>query len=498
MKRSAGVLLAVSSLPGPYGAGVLGRHARNWIDRLAGMGFHWWQVLPTVPAGKGYSPYAGVSACAGSPVYIDPEQLREQGLLTDDELAACVWSGDPNQAAYEFAYTSRITALRRAFARAQDVQIMLDGFVKENPWALDYARFMAIKADQKDRPWTEWPEPLRRAGSLAVKEKLEALADEVRFWLFVQYEFRCQWYELRTYAQLKGVQIVGDLPIYVSADSADVWANPDVFMLGDDALPSKVAGVPPDFFSADGQLWGNPLYDWENCAKNGYSWWVERLRQAGKLYDLTRIDHFRGFSAFWAVDASAETARDGVWMDGPGKALFDAVYRELPDIRLFAEDLGDCDERVRQLLRDTGIPGTKVLEFGFGGGWDSDHVPHKYPADSVAYSSTHDNNTLLGWLFEIPEWERTRALRYAGFADGDWGEGGSRAPACRALIETLWKSGAGLTVLPLQDMCGFGRDTRMNTPGTPKGNWLYRATEATLDSIDAGYFREINEMYGRM
>jgi len=497
MKRSSGVLLSISSLPGPYGVGVLGAAARNWIDRLADMGFHWWQVLPIVPAGKGHSPYAGVSAFAGDPVYIDPEQLHERGLLTREELDACRWQGDPNRVAFEFAKESRLAALRRAFVRAEGIDTMLEGFARENPWALDYARFMAIKDAQKGISWTLWPQELRRIDSAAVREMLGRLSKEVDFWLFVQYEFRRQWFELRTYAGMRGVQIVGDLPIYVSADSADVWANPDVFMLGEDGCPSKVAGVPPDFFSADGQLWGNPLYDWDACARDGYAWWVERLRQAGKLYDLTRIDHFRGFSAFWAVDASAETARDGQWMQGPGQSLFDAVERELPGLRLFAEDLGDCDDAVRKLLRDTGIPGTRVLEFGFGGGWDSIHVPHNYPENCVAYTGTHNNNTLLGWLYEIPEWERGRALRYCGWAGSDWGEGGGHSASCRSLIETLWKSGAGLTVLPLQDMCGFGRDTRMNTPGTPEGNWSFRATVETLDSVDAGYFREINEMYGR-
>ncbi|MBR5134652.1 MAG: 4-alpha-glucanotransferase, partial [Clostridia bacterium] len=355
----------------------------------------------------------------------------------------------------------------------------------------------AVKEDQQNVAWWEWDAELAAYEScLKVADRFEA---RTMFWLFVQSMFWEQWSEIHAYAAEKGVKILGDMPIYVSMDSVDVWSHRDMFCIDQRTFrPDKVAGVPPDYFSADGQLWGNPLYDWDAMKKSSYAWWIDRVKMALDLYDMVRIDHFRAFASYWAVPATAKTAKEGEWEKGPGQQLFDAVcaaFDEPPAI--VAEDLGTFGEDVIALLESSGFPGMRVIQFGFDPNGDSTHLPHNYPKNTVAYVGTHDNNTLLGWLWEARDDERRFALDYCGFDGNDWGEGGYQSRSCRRIIETVWKSSADLAIIAFQDMCGFGSDARMNIPGVPEKNWRFRTTADTIRAMDHAYFARINRLFRR-
>ena len=328
-----------------------------------------------------------------------------------------------------------------------------------------------------------------------MKSGRECIKDDFEFICFKQYIFFEQWREIKKYAADKNVKIIGDMPIYVALDSADVWACPENFRL--DLKPQSVAGVPPDYFSEDGQLWGNPLYDWEHMEKDGCKWWLERLGAAFAMFDVVRIDHFRAFASYWAVPADSDTAKNGEWQKGPGMKFFNRLFEKYPDAPVIAEDLGVFGEDVTELLRETGFPGMKVIQFAFTPGADSLHLPHHCTPNSAVYCGTHDNNTLFGWLFEAPEAERNYILRYVGFRGDNWGEGGYHAPACRSIIETVWRTSSRIAVIAFQDMCGFGNDARMNIPGVPELNWRFRTTAETIANVDKKYFREINGLFGR-
>lgn len=500
--RSAGVILNVSSLPGPFGIGVMGKEARDWIDLLAEMGFHFWQVLPLTSVDPYHSPYTSCSAFAGNPLYIDPRGLCRMGFIRESEGESCVYHGSPYTADYDFAERTRMALLRKAFDNAgsggRDLGL---AFASEHPWAEDYALYMAVCGANPGLSWREW-KPSEADYRQCVAHQ-EPFAGEKAFWLFVQAVFFSQWRELRGYAAERGIRILGDMPIYVSYDSADVWSRRELFCLnGRDFRPDKVAGVPPDYFAQDGQLWGNPLYDWNAMRDDGYRWWCDRLREALKLYDWVKIDHFRALASYWAIPAGAKTAKEGSWEKGPGMSLIRALRRETAvedELPIVAEDLGVFGKDVEQLLEESGLPGMRVIQFGLDAdlGSNSSHLPHNYPVNTVAYTGTHDNNTLLGWLWETGEEQRRFAMDYCGFHGANWGEGGYHSPSCRAVIETLWRSPAQCAVLPFQDMCGFGGDTRMNVPGVQDGNWLFRATEENMRLIDRDYFRHINRLFSR-
>ena len=495
--RTAGVLLHLTSLPGPFGCGVMGEEARAFVLQLQRMGFHYWQVLPLCPVDETGSPYCSCSALAGNLALIDPRQLMADSLLTEAEVRESVYGGSMYVADFDFALKQKTALLKRAFARlkkAQKEQIAL--FAKQNAWVGDYALYCALKEKNGDLPWWEWPK--NEARYETAKACAAPLQKEIDFHVFCQFVFFLQYRSLKEFANAHGVFLIGDMPIYVSRDSVDVWSDPQLFLIDEETLsPKEVAGVPPDYFSEDGQLWGNPLYDWDAMKQDGYRWWIARVAHASKLFDRVRIDHFRAFASYWAIPFDSETAKVGVWRKGPGMPLFTAIEKALPDADIIAEDLGVFGEDVVQLLKDTGFPGMRVVQFGLDPHGDSTHLPHNYPKNCIAYLGTHDNNTLLGWLWDAGEDERAFALRYCCFGGREWGEGGYRSGSCRALIETVWKSAADTAVIAVQDMCGYGKDARMNTPGTSEDNWTFRISAAALAGIDEAYYREINTLYRR-
>lgn len=496
-KRRAGVLMHITSLPGRFGTGVMGDDARRFIDSLCEMGFRYWQVLPLNPTDDSGSPYCSYSAFAGNISLIDPVTLFQNGLVSEADVKGCEYDGSIYTANHAFAYSKRMELLRKAFNNMDGATAALVRIFREqNAWAEDYAYFMALRDLYDKKPWWEWDEKHARY-SEALKCKGE-FTEAIAFYVFTQYIFFTQWRSLKEYANSKNVFILGDMPIYVSRDSADVWSDISLFEINEKSLaPSFVAGVPPDYFSEDGQLWGNPLYNWKKMKKDGYKWWINRLECSLKLYDKVRIDHFRAFASYWAVPAESETAKNGEWLDGPGMDLFNQVKKHLPDADIIAEDLGTFGEDVIKLLEDSQFPGMRVIQFGFDPMGDSTHLPHNYPKNSVAYVGTHDNNTILGWLWDATPDERAYALRYCCYGGNNWGEGGAYSGSCRAVIETVWKSASDTAIVAIQDMCGYGKDARMNIPGTTKENWAFRISQDGLNSIDKAYYREINYIYRR-
>ena len=495
--RASGVLMALSSLPSRYGIGVCGAETKRFILKMKEMGFSYWQVLPLVPPDFYGSPYASEAAFAISPLYICPDTLLEMGLISAETLERNVYYGSPYTADYEFAQGSRRELLRAAFQNIDDaLRVQVRRFKDENRWCGDYALYAALKEKFGGKPWYEWDEPYRFYETAVAHT--EAVADLHDYYCFEQYIAHTQWREIKQFANEHGVKILGDMPIYVSFDSADVWSNRNLFEIdARTCVRKRVSGVPPDYFSADGQLWGNPLYDWAAMEKDNYRWWCDRVARARELYDTVRIDHFRAFASYWAVPADSETAKIGVWEQGPGKKLFDAIFNAFGEVPIVAEDLGTFGEDVVELLQETEFPGMRVIQFGFSPDCDSTHLPHNYPQNCVAYAGTHDNTTLLAWLWEANERDRRFALDYCGFDGENWGEGGFQSPACRKITETVWRSSARLAVLSFQDLCGFGSDARMNVPGRAFGNWLFRTTEETVEKIDTAYYQKINRLFNR-
>lgn len=492
LNRASGILLHVTSLPGPFGIGTMGKEARQFIDFLSETGFGLWQVLPFGPTGEYHSPYQCYSAFAGDVNMIDFRLLAEQGLLSEEEVQDCYHKGSPYEADFAWQATMREPMLRKAYARSLQLktwQKKISEFVKEESyWLLDYAFYVALKKQYNDVPWWEWP--------ANAKETLEN-TEEPGFVYFCQYVFFQQWKALKAYANGKNIKIIGDMPIYVSGDSADAWSKESLFELNDDHSMKRVAGVPPDYFSEDGQLWGNPLYDWDAMEKDGYDWWIHRMGTALTMFDAVRIDHFRGFVAYWAVPADSNTAKNGVWVQGPGHKLFDAILEKYPDAAIIAEDLGDITEDVRQFVEETGFPGMRVMQFAFLDGENNPHLPHNYIQNTVAYTGTHDNNTVLGWLWEATPEQRARALTYCNFQAADWGEGGYHSQSCFSWIRTLLASVAGWAIMPIQDLCGFGSDTRMNKPGVAENNWAFRITQEALNAVAKEQIRKLNRIYKR-
>lgn len=479
--RSAGVFLNISSLPSDFGIGDFGKGSLNFIDLLADMHMKWWQILPLCPIGGGNSPYSSVSAFAVNPLYVDLEKLQQEGYLSQEDVDKAKHMDNPYSVDYDYAKKVKEECLRKAFHKADKQK--LDEFANENKfWINDYARFMATMKINDDKNWTEWEKECSEEG--------------IQYYIFEQYIVNTQWKSVRAYAKQKGVSILGDMPIYVSHNSADFWSNKRLFLSDSDGKLAKVAGVPPDYFAKEGQLWGNPLYNWEVMKSDGYSWWISRIKSALDLYDAVRIDHFRGFYQYWAVPAEAKTAKAGKWENGPAMELFELVNKTFGNPQIIAEDLGVSDEKLVDFVKETGYPGMKVMQFGFAS-YDSDHMPYKYTSNSIAYTGTHDNDTMLGWLWAISPSERSLLLKYCRFTGDDWGKGGEKSEVIRAIITTLWQSSAAITMVPIQDICGFGGDTRLNIPGEPDGNWRFRITDEALKKIDVDFYRELNEVYGR-
>lgn len=495
MDRCGGVLCHISSLPGEFGIGTLGNEARAFADFLHEGGFRLWQVLPIGPCDLYNSPYSGESLFAGNPLFIDPQTLYDDGLLTKEELDSCRFS-DVYVTQYDALKKTRPAVFRAAFSRLdEDALRTIRAFDKENPRLHGYAVYCTAKEFFGGKPWYEWSAPLRRREACALAQFEEEHSKDILYHIFLQWEFARQWGALRSYANALGISIVGDMPIYPAYDSADVWCEPEMFLLDECLCMTHCAGVPPDYFCADGQAWGNPLYNWSNIKKESYRFWTERVEAMLSRCDAVRIDHFRAFCAYWAIPAG-KSAKEGKWCKGPGKELFDKIKKELDSPLIIAEDLGDTDDDVRALLKECAFPGMGVMQFAFLGDDDSTHLPHNYGKHTIAYTGTHDNNTILGWLWEATEKTRRYALDYCGFA-GDWGAGGPKSEVIRCIVRTLWRSAALATIVPVQDICGFGGDTCMNHPGTAEGNWCFRLTNDALRAADLDFYKSINRLYKR-
>lgn len=476
LSRASGVLMHVSSLWGGYSEGSLGRAAREWVDFLAEGGFRVWQVLPFCLPDDCNSPYKSTGAFSLNPNFIDLPTLAEQGLLTKAELEAAR-ERTPYACEFDRLRRERFALLRRAATRLTDRRPM-EKFLAEHPQTDVFCRFMAQKEANDNREWAKWTTDAYDPDTLLT-------------WQFTQYECYRQWQAIHAYAREKGVSVVGDLPIYVAYDSADVWANRKLFQLDERQRPTAVAGVPPDYFSADGQLWGNPLYDWNAMKRDGYAWWRERMQFMLELFDGVRIDHFRAFEAYYGIPANETTAKHGKWVKGPGMDLIRAIRPICRGKRVIAEDLGVITDEVRALVEESGFPGMRVLQFGFLGDANSPHLPHNYPENCVAYTGTHDNNTLLGFVWDLDPNSRARLLDYCGFRGTDWDR------SYPDILQTMFASHAGLLILPVQDLLLYGNDTRLNIPGRSEGNWAYRLKREQLNEVDLPRFQKWNRLYGR-
>ena len=488
--RGSGILMHITSLPGPYGVGTLGKHAYAFVDFLQQAGQQCWQILPLNPTGYGDSPYQSCSAFAGNHYLIDLDLLVEEGLLQKEELDGICWTEREDRVDFYRLYTNRLNVLRLAWKRFHKTE-ELDAFCRKNSdWLPDFALFMALKDQNGGKPWHQWEENLKKRQPDAIWNARHQLQEQIRFYSFVQYLFYKQWTALRTYANEKGISIIGDVPIYVPMDSVDVWSNPELFQLDEALTPTAVAGCPPDAFSEDGQLWGNPLYDWEKMEKSGFLWWIRRMGAAQKLYDVVRLDHFRGFEAYWAVPYGETTAKNGEWIKGPGMNFINAVKEALPKLQIIAEDLGFLTQEVLQLRDESGFPGMKVLEFAFDSREPSDYLPHKYIQNSVCYTGTHDNMTMRQWLETAPEEAVAYATEYMRLNEEEglvWG-----------VIRTAFASVSDLCIIQMQDYLDLGGQARMNFPGTTQNNWVWRMTEGCCTDALAQKIYNLAQLYGRL
>ena len=489
--RKSGILMHISSLPGPYGIGSMGKCAYEFVDFLCEAGQAFWQILPLSPTGYGDSPYQSCSTFAGNPYLIDLETLMEQGLLKKEEAESITWSREEGRVDYGCLYNERGNLLRLAYGRF-DAQEKLDAFIRANEsWIEDFALFMALKGRYDGQPWLNWPKELVLRQEAAMETARQELAEEMRFHCFCQYLFFGQWEKLRSYSNDKGIQIIGDVPIYVPMDSADVWARPDLFLLDENCHPEVVAGCPPDSFTADGQLWGNPIYNWDKMKDNGYAWWIRRLAAAAGMYDVVRFDHFRGFESYWSIPAGDSTAAGGHWELGPGLGFIRAIQAALPELDFIAEDLGYVTKEVRQLQEESGYPGMKVLQFAFDSRETSDYRPHTYPVNSVCYSGTHDNLTLGQWFDEADPVDVQLAMDYLGLNEEEG--------YIRGMIRGCMSSVSKLCIIQMQDYLELGGFARMNFPGTLSGNnWTWRAQPGFITKSLTARIFTTTQRYGRL
>ena len=493
--RKSGILMPVFSLPSRYGIGCFSREAYEFADFLKKSGQTIWQILPLGPTGYGDSPYQSFSSFAGNPYFIDPDTLCAEGLLQKSETAALDENVDPVHVDYGRLYRERFAVLRKAYGRWNGAEEPgYEEFLKRQAdWLEDYCLYMAVKDAFGGRPWTEWDRDIRLRRPEALQRYHEKLAEDIGFYRFLQWEFSRQWTRLKTYVNQHGIQIVGDIPIYVSADSSDAWAAPDMFQFDEDSLPVRVAGCPPDAFSADGQLWGNPLYRWDVQEKTGYAWWIRRMERSFELYDVVRVDHFRGFDAYYSIPYGAKNAVNGRWEPGPGMKLFRALKEHFgPSARLIAEDLGYLTDSVRKLVEDSGYPGMKVLEFAFDSREESNYMPYYYPKNCVVYTGTHDNQTLYAWVDELDAEDRKLLYDYLGL------DGSSRKDIVWAVIRAAMESVADTAVIPMWDYLCLGADARVNRPSTTGNNWRWRMRRDAASADLAARIRRLTQVSGRL
>lgn len=490
--RKSGVLMPVSSLPSKYGIGTFGKAAYEFVDQLKKGGQSLWQILPLGPTSYGDSPYQSFSTFAGNPYFVDLEKLIEEGLLTEAECDACDFGSNPGYVDYGCIYEARFDLLKKAFTRCKTKELPgYAEFEKENAfWLEDYALFMAVKNSFGGVSFAQWDEDIKKHKPEAVKAYTDKYAEEIAFYKFLQYEFTMQWNALKEYANKQGVSIIGDIPIYVAFDSSDTWANPELFQFDEDLQPVAVAGCPPDAFSATGQLWGNPLYNWDYHKKTNYEWWMRRFKHCFKLYDVVRIDHFRGFDEYYAIPFGDETAEFGKWEKGPGYELFAEMKKQLGKQKVIAEDLGFLTPSVIRLVKRTGFPGMKILQFAFDSREESDYLPHNYIANSIVYTGTHDNDTVLGWWRTFSKKDRAFAKKYLNVKTDkeiNW-----------VLIRACMSSVSDTAIIPMQDYLGLGSEARINTPSTLGDNWKWRMLDGQFTDELAECMYELTKLYYRL
>lgn len=491
MMRTSGILMHISSLPSEYGIGTMGKSARKFADFLAKAGQTYWQILPICPTSYGDSPYQSFSSLAGNPYFIDLPTLCKEKLLTEEECRSYSWGKKKTEVDYGILYQNRYDLLKKAYARfckkkPSDYAAFCE---EEKGWLEDYAIFMALKDANGGAPFLEWDRELRLREQKAMEQVKKDCAQEIDFYRMLQYLFYRQWRSLKKYVNDKGIKIIGDVPIYVAQDSADVWANPGQFYLDKELRPIEVAGCPPDAFSEDGQLWGNPLFRWDVMKEDGYQWWTNRIAAMSHLYDVVRIDHFRGFDSYYAIPAEDTTARNGVWKKGPGMDLFETMEQKLGKLDIIVEDLGFLTPSVLKLVKDSGFPGMKLIQFAFDTREESDYLPHNYQKHSVVYTGTHDNDTILGWMKSAPRDSVNFAKRYFNLTKEEgynWG-----------MMRGAWASVSDMAIVPMQDILGLDGKARMNTPSTLGCNWKWRATEEQITPQLAAKVRRYVRMYGR-
>lgn len=485
--RASGILMPIFSLLSRYGIGSFSKSAYQFVDMLKKAGQKYWQILPLCPTSYGDSPYQSFSTYAGNPYFIDLDQLIEEKLLTRKECQACDFGDDPQDIDYGKLYENRFKLLRKAYERAnvgEDQEF--EAYRRENAWWLDdYALFMAVKDQFDGVAWNEWAEDIRLRWSNAMDYYRRELYYEIEFYSYLQFVFMKQWKKLKNYANINGIEIIGDIPIYVAFDSADAWANPELFQFDAENLPTAVAGCPPDGFSADGQLWGNPLYRWDYHRETGFDWWIRRIAYCSELYDVVRIDHFRGFDEYYSIPYGDTTARNGHWEKGPGIALFEAAKNRLGELNIIAEDLGYITDSVKKLVADSGFPGMKVLEFAFDSREKSDYLPYTYEKNSVVYTGTHDNETIAGWYAGLDKSDLKMCTDYMNI---------DRIPGKEYhwdFIRLAMLSVSDLCVIPIQDYLGLDNRARINHPSTLGTNWRWRLAK---DQLSASLLKEIREM----
>ena len=488
--RTSGVLMHISSLPGPYGIGTFGKDAFRFVDFLKSAGQYYWQILPLCPTGFGDSPYQSFSTFAGNPYFVDLDTLSCDGLLKKNEYDEIKWENSKTEIDFQLIFKNRIPVLKKAFSRFEKTDDYVR-FCDENSfWLRDYSLYMSLKFANEGKPWYKWADEYKMRSENALNRFAESNSDEIDFWNFVQYEFFAQWNALKAYANKNGVHIIGDIPIYVAGDSADVWANTSLFQIDENCNFTNVAGCPPDAFSDIGQLWGNPLYDWDKMKKNDYEWWKKRIAHTMKMVDTVRIDHFRGFESYYSIPAGAKTAVTGKWQKGPGIEFFNSVRKSLGKINIIAEDLGFLTPSVKKMLRQSGYPGMKVLQFAFDSDYDSDYLLHNITPKSVCYTGTHDNDTIIGFMKNADRKTRKRAKDYLGLTRREgynWG-----------MMRACWASSSNIAIVTMQDLLGLGSESRMNTPSTNEGNWQWRAKDGCFSDSLAEKVRYYTNLYKRL
>ena len=497
MERSAGVIMHIASLPGKFGIGTFGKEAYEYVEFLYKSGMRYWQILPLGQTGYGDSPYQSFSAFPGNPYFIDFDILKDEGILSKAEYINENYGDNEEYIDYGLLFNIKYIVLRRAYENFKKSHNFLlkeyfESFKEENNWWLDnYSLYMAVKGKFNLASWQEWDDDIKKRRPEAIELYRNELSDEIEFWSFIQFLFFKQWNELKSYANEKGIKIIGDMPIYVAEDSADVWSNPEAYLIYEETLkPISIAGCPPDAFSETGQLWGNPLYDWNYMEKTGYKWWIKRVEESLKIYDVVRIDHFRGFESYWEIPYGDTTAINGKWVKGPGIKLFNAIKESLGEINVIAEDLGFLTNEVKEFLEETGFPGMKVLQFAFDEREESNYLPHTYTNNCIAYTGTHDNDTFRGW-FELTgnKSDVKYCKEYLALTEEEgynWG-----------FIRGTWASVADVSIALMQDFLNLGNETRVNFPSTLGGNWKWRIKEGSYNTELADKIYKYTKMYGR-